>query len=94
MKINLIVIFWFICLGKDFVLTLNIKLTDLEENIIYSHLKNKTNLKLFYHKLIESNGIDNLKDIRQKLTNEDIQKGNIENKVNIYLKYIFFYFIF
>jgi len=85
-KINLIVIIWFIYLGKDSVLTLNIQLTNLEENLIYSHLKNQTNLKLFYNKLIESNGIDNLKDIHQKLTNEDIQKGNILNKVNIYIQ--------
>jgi len=86
MKINFVVIFLFVYILKDLVLTLNVKLNNLEENLVYSHLKNQINLKLFYEKLIESNGIEDQIGIRQKMTNEDIQQGNIENKVKIYRK--------
>ena len=81
MKINFLVILMVILWHGDVLLTLNIDLTDLEENLIYSHLKNETNLKLFYDKLIESNGVDDSRDVRQRITNEDIERGTIENKV-------------
>jgi len=81
MKANLVVILILIYVRKNIVLTLNNDLINFEENLLYSHLNNQTNLKLFYDKLIESNGIDNSSGIRQKITNEDIQQGNIENKV-------------
>lgn len=81
MKANLVVIMILIYVRKNIVLTLNNDLINLEENLLYSHLNNQTNLKLFYDKLIESNGIDNSSGIRHKITNEDIQQGNIENKV-------------
>jgi hypothetical protein len=83
MKINLLVIFVFVYIVKDSVLTLNMKLTNFEENLVYSHLKNETNLKLFYEKLIKSNDVDDPKDIRQKISKQDIENGNISNKVNI-----------
>jgi hypothetical protein len=63
------------------ILTLNNHLTNLEDNLIYSHLNTSRNFQLFYEKLIQSNGIDNSSNIRYKITNEDIQQGNIENKV-------------
>lgn len=81
MKANLVFILILIYVRKNIVLTLNNDLINLEENFLYSHLNNQTNLKLFYDKLIESNGIDNSSGIRHKITNEDIQQGNIENKV-------------
>jgi hypothetical protein len=81
MKANLVFILILIYVRKNIVLTLNNDLINLEENLLYSHLNNQTNLKLFYDKLIESNGIDNSSGIRHKITNEDIQQGNIENKV-------------
>ena len=83
MKGNLLVIFIVFFLEKNFIFALNNDLINLEENLIYSHLNNRTNLKLFYDKLIESNGIDNSNDIRHKITNEDIQQGKIGDKVNI-----------
>ncbi len=78
------IFFFFVCIGKDFVWTLNSELTNLEENVVYNHLKNQTNLKLFYEKLIESNGVDHPKNVRQKITDQDIQKGNFDNKVNFF----------
>jgi len=91
-KISVILLVYIGCYS---VLTLNIELSRLEENILYSYLKNETNLKLFYEKLIKSNGIDNPTDVYQKITDRDIQQGTIENKVNIHLKHIdyMFYFI-
>jgi hypothetical protein len=86
MKGNIFVILILIYVRKNFVLTLNNDLTNWEENLIYSHLNNRTNLKFFYDKLIQSNGINNSSEIRQKITNEDIQQGKIENKVNISIK--------
>ncbi len=52
-------------------------------------------MKLFYEKLIKSNDIDNPTDVYQKITDQDIQQGTIENKVNMDLKHIdyMFYFI-
>jgi hypothetical protein len=58
---------------------LNNNLSNFGENLIYSHLNNPTSLKLFYDILIQLNGLINSSDIRQKITNEDIQQGNIEN---------------
>jgi len=88
MKINLLVIFIFVYIVKDSVLTLNMKLTNFEENLVYSHLKTETNLKLFYEKLIKSNDVDDPKDVRQKINNQDIQDGNISNKVKIFINCI------
>lgn len=83
-KFSLIFIAFLIYIEQDTVLTLNIELARAEENILYSYLKNQNNFKLLYDKLIESNGVDDLSYIRQKITNEDIQQGTIENKVNIF----------
>lgn len=82
MQQKFLVICLLVFIEKNAVLTLNVQLSNLEENIIHSHLNNQTNLKLFYEKLIESNGIDNIKDIRHKVTDEDIQKENFQDKVN------------
>ena len=50
----------FIWLKLNVVLSLNNDLTYLEEDILYSHLKNGDNFKFFYEKLIQSNGIDDI----------------------------------
>ena len=75
-------------IGCYSVLTLNIELSRLEDNLLYSYLKNKTNLKEFYGKLIESNGVDNPAHVYQKITDQDIKQGTIENKVKVYRKQI------
>ena len=82
-KISLILIAFLVYIQPDCVLTVNEELIRLQEDLLYSHLKNQTNLKLFYNKLIKSNGVDNLTHVRHKITDEDIQQGTIENKVNI-----------
>ncbi|CAF2954609.1 unnamed protein product [Rotaria sp. Silwood2] len=79
-KIIVILIAFLVYIELNSVLTLNIELSRLEENLLYSHLKNQTNLKLFYNKLIESNDVDDLTYIRHKITDEDIKQGTIENK--------------
>ncbi|CAF2515211.1 unnamed protein product [Rotaria sp. Silwood2] len=79
-KIIVILIAFLVHIELNSVLTLNIELSRLEENLLYSHLKNQTNLKLFYNKLIESNDVDDLTYIRHKITDEDIKQGTIENK--------------
>jgi hypothetical protein len=85
MRINLIlVVIFVIYIEENRVLTLNIKLSNLEENLLYSYLKNETNLKLFYEKLIQSNGVDNSIHIRQNITDQDIQQGFIQNKVKYF----------
>lgn len=92
-KQNLLISFFFIIFMKiNIILTLNVKLNNVEENLLYFYLKNETNLNFFYEKLIHSNGIENLKDIRHKITNEDIEKENFQNKVYILKNLITFYF--
>ncbi|CAF3498842.1 unnamed protein product [Rotaria sp. Silwood1] len=79
-KIIVILIIFLVHIEPDSVLTSNIDLSRLEENLLYSYLKNQTNLKLFYNKLIESNGVDDLIYVRHKITDEDIKQDTIENK--------------
>ncbi|CAF4728693.1 unnamed protein product [Rotaria sp. Silwood1] len=79
-KIIVILIIFLVHIEPDSVLTSNIDLDRLEENLLYSYLKNQTNLKLFYNKLIESNGVDDLIYVRHKITDEDIKQDTIENK--------------
>ncbi|CAM4874728.1 unnamed protein product [Rotaria socialis] len=79
-KINIILIAFLVYIQTVSVLTLTVELGDLEENILHSYLKDPNNLKLFYNKLIQSNGVDDLIYIRQNITDEDIQQGTVENK--------------
>ncbi|CAF0804384.1 unnamed protein product [Rotaria sordida] len=79
-KITVIFLAFLVHIEADSVSTLNIELSRLEENLVYSHLKNQTNLKLFYNELIESNGVDDLAYIRHTITNKDIEQGTIKNK--------------
>lgn len=64
------------------VLTLNNDLIQMEEDLIYSQLNNSINLKLFYEKLLQSNGIEHSIGLRHPITNEDIQQQTFLNKVN------------
>jgi hypothetical protein len=65
------------------ILTINIELINLEENLLYSHIKTKNDLDSFYQKLIQSNGIDDAKLIRNVINENDIRELNFEHKVNI-----------
>jgi hypothetical protein len=67
------------------VLALNRELTNIEEHLLYSHIKVQTNLNLFYQKLIQSNNIDDLKSLRSIINENDIRELKIEHKVDIKL---------
>jgi predicted DNA binding CopG/RHH family protein len=82
MKVNVYLIVILIHIGYYSVLTENIELSQSEENLLYTHLKDSSNLKLFYKTLIESNGVDQATNVRDKITSEDIEQGTIENKVS------------
>lgn len=81
---NRIVLLIFIgIIGKSFAL--NTQLIDLEENLLYSQLNNPTNLKGFYEKLLQSNGIEHFTNLRHRITNEDIQQQAFLDKVKSFL---------
>ncbi|CAF1260515.1 unnamed protein product [Adineta steineri] len=77
MKLSLIIL---IFIGYSSVWSFNIKLSRLEQNLLYSNLNNEANLKLFYEKLIESNGVDKPTELHEMINDKDIQEGNIQNK--------------
>jgi hypothetical protein len=56
-------------------------LTQIEENLLYLHLKTQSNLSLFYQKILESNDIDDFTRIHHIITQNDIQQLNLEHKV-------------
>ena len=87
-KLSTFLFIFLIHTEQNSVLTLNMELSRLEENLLYSYLKNQTNLKLVYGKLIESHGINNLHYARPTVTDQDIQQNSTNNKVNIHVKYI------
>lgn len=68
-------------LNQYCILSKNTRLIEIEENILYSNLKNQSNLRHFYEKLIQSNDVEHLERIRTPLTQEDFQQTNIEDKV-------------
>ncbi|CAF1168726.1 unnamed protein product [Rotaria sp. Silwood1] len=69
-----------ILVGSYTVLTNNNILNNFEENLLYKHIKTKTNLDLFYRKFINTNSIDNLKVIQNIHHDNDIRDLNIEHK--------------
>ncbi|CAF0813565.1 unnamed protein product [Rotaria sordida] len=78
---DLIIIIIIICSFQFYsILTNDIKLIQIEENILYSHLKTSSDLNLFYQKLLESNDIDDITRIHRIITEDDIQQLNFENK--------------
>ena len=76
-----LLIFLGIFLEKNRVFTLNINLTTLEENLLYSQLNSSTNLKLFYEKILQSNGIDQSIGIRHPMSNEHVEQESFLNQV-------------
>lgn len=69
-------------IGSRSVIALNSRLARSEENLLYSYLKNQTNLQLFYEKLIRSNDVEDTAHARQVVTDDDIRQGTIEHKVS------------
>jgi hypothetical protein len=88
MKAVIFLIVILVDIGYYSVLSQNVELSRIEENILYSYLKNQSYLKLLHETLIESNGVDQSSHIRHEITDEDIAQGTIENKVNIYVKHV------
>ena len=82
-RISLLILIGILCKNNK-VFTLNNDLIHMEEDLIYSQLNNSTNLKLFYEKLLQSNGIEHSIGLRHPITNEDIQQQTFFNKVNIF----------
>jgi hypothetical protein len=64
------------------VLTIDNELIEIEENLVYSKIKTKSKLNLFYQKILQSNDIDDITRIHRIITLKDIQKLNLEHKVN------------
>lgn len=69
------------------VLTDNIELSNIERNLLYTHIKTENDLELFYQKIIQSNDVDDLKSLSDIINENDIRDLNFENKVN--MKYYF-----
>jgi hypothetical protein len=82
MAMNLVIIVGILHVGSHSVLALNMRLSRLEANVLYSYLKNQSNLELFHRKLIKSNGINDPADVGRKITEDDIRQGTIEHKVS------------
>jgi len=80
---DLVIIIILICLLQFYsVLTIDNELIEIEENLLYSQVKTKSNLNLFYQKILQSNDIDDITRIHRIITLNDIQKLNLEHKVN------------
>jgi hypothetical protein len=80
---NLVIIIIIICFFQLYsVLTIDNELIQIEENILYSHLKTSSQLSSVYQKLLESNDIDDITRIHRIVTQDDIQQLNFEHKVN------------
>ncbi|UJR26498.1 hypothetical protein I4U23_007825 [Adineta vaga] len=62
------------------VLTNDIKLSQIEENLLYSQLNTQANIKVFYEKLLQSNDIDDITRLHDIITLNDTQQLNLEHK--------------
>jgi len=83
MNSNLINIIIIICVFKGYsVLTDVTKLIQIEDNLLYSRLKTPSDINLFYQKLLESNGIDDITRIHRIITQDAVQQLDLEHKVN------------
>ena len=79
---NLIIINTMICSFELYsVLEINNKLIQIEQNLLYLHLKAPSDLNLFYEKLLESNDIDDRTRIQPTITQDNIRQQNFEHKV-------------
>ena len=84
MIFRLIIIYFIICSLKFYsVLTINIKLIQTEEKLLYSYLKTQSQFKSFYNKLVEWNDIENIKRIHGNITHDNIEAINFEHNVSI-----------
>ncbi|CAF1414495.1 unnamed protein product [Adineta ricciae] len=68
-----------ILIDSNVISTKNDRLNSLEENLLYSHLKDSTNLKLFYEKLIQSDEHD--KQQNQNQANDSNQCFSSSNEI-------------
>ena len=79
---DLIIINVIICSFELYpVLAINNKLIQIEQNLLYLHLKAPSDLNLFYEKLLESNDIDDITRIQRMITQDDIGQQDFEHKV-------------
>ncbi|CAF1216935.1 unnamed protein product [Adineta steineri] len=62
------------------VLTIDIRLSNIEQKLLYSHLQTSSDLKLYYEKILESNNIDDITRLDRPITQNDIQRGDFEHK--------------
>ena len=76
MMINYLIII-LILINFSKVFTLNQHLIDLEKNLLFTQLKNSTDLERLFRKI----NIDDLKSLSQIITEKDIQNLNVDNKV-------------
>ncbi len=83
MNSNLLNIIIIIYVFKGYsVLTDVAKLIQIEDNLLYSHLKTPSDINLFYQKLLASNGIDDITRIHRMITPDAIQQLDLEHEVN------------
>jgi hypothetical protein len=81
LKFSIIIIV--ICLCEvQLIFTIDNKLIQIEENLLYTQLNTPANLNLFYQKLLESNDIDDLTRIQHIITHKDIEQLNLKDKVS------------
>jgi hypothetical protein len=83
MKSNLINIIIIIYVFKGYsVLTDVTKLIQIENNLLYSRLQTPSDISLFYQKLLQSNGIDDITRIHRMITQDAIQQLDLEHEVS------------
>lgn len=82
MHSNLVNIIMILCAFEQYlVFTSDVKLLQMEENLLYSHLKTPADMDLYYQKLLDSNGIDDPTRLHRIVTEDDVRQLNLEQKV-------------
>ncbi len=79
---NLVIIIIIIySFGIYSVLTNDLKLIQTEQDLIYSRLKTRSDLELFYETLLKSNDLDDIKHIQHVVNQDDVRKLDLTDKV-------------
>lgn len=73
----------FILVESCTVLSYNVLLNNFDENLLYSHIKTKNDLDLFYQKLIKTTNIDHLKVKENLQVQNNIRDLNLKDQVII-----------
>ena len=68
-------------IGQYSVLTTDIRLTQLEDNLLYARLNTQSDLRSYYAKLLQSNGIDDRTRLHHVITQDDLRQFDLEHKV-------------